>query len=206
MQKNKKIYFYRHGETNLNVLGTIMGQDTSLETFFTDKGYTQIDSITEELLSKNIDVIYTSDLKRTLLTAEIINEKLTVPLNPVIELRGLNMGCFQGLDMKDIAYSPISNECFSNHDIPFPNGESINQLNRRLTAFINKVCEETSYSNILFITHSAVISNLKAYLKDEPYECITYLELTFNNGIIKIDRYSKENIDKKELIKKYVKQ
>lgn len=204
--KKKKIYLYRHGETNLNVLGTIMGQNTSLDTCFTEKGYHQINSIVNEVLDKDIDVIYTSDLKRSLLTAEIINDKLCVPINSVIELRGLNMGTFQGLDMNKIAYSSISNACFNNHDIPFPNGESINQLNRRLIGFINKVCEKTDYSSILCITHSAAMSNLKAHLKSELYECVTSLELSWDNGIISVDSYSNVNADKKELIKKYVKE
>jgi len=135
---NKIIYLYRHGETNLNVEGITMGQLDGLNTTFTNKGYEQINLLKEEIKENKIEVIYTSDYKRTLDTAKLINNNLPIFVSK--EIRGLNMGKYQGMDFNIFIQLPEVKQSFNDYSIPFENGESINDLNNRIFNFIIKIC------------------------------------------------------------------
>jgi broad specificity phosphatase PhoE len=63
-----KIIFIRHGETEENARGEIAGlRDGTL----TDKGRKQAAALAKLLVSEQVKAIYSSDLKRALLTAQI---------------------------------------------------------------------------------------------------------------------------------------
>lgn len=93
---SKIIYLYRHGETNWNVEDKITGQLENIDTYFTDIGYKQINELTKKLKENQIEVIYCSDLKRTVETAIMANSELNLPIFYSKEIRGLNMGKYQG--------------------------------------------------------------------------------------------------------------
>ena len=98
---SKIIYLYRHGETNWNVENKVMGQLEGISTYFTDTGYNQISIISKEIKKNDIEAIYCSDFKRTLETAEIANKELKLPIFSCKEIRGLNMGKYQGIPFSD---------------------------------------------------------------------------------------------------------
>ena len=201
MKKNnlKFIYLYRHGETNLNVKGITMGQLSTIHTEFTDNGYKQIECLKEKIKENKIDVIYSSDYERTINTAKMVNDT-NIPFFITKKLRGLNMGKFQGLPMKEFLNSPQIQKSFKDYSIPIPNGESINDLNNRIINFIIDISDNTNYNNIALITHSAVISNLVAKLLGNSYynfdECIIeYFEGKLY--VISYNQYEKQKILRK---------
>ncbi len=71
-----KITFVRHGETDWNKAGRIMGQ-TDLP--LNETGLKQAEEIAQELKGE-FDVIFTSSKKRALQTASRIKERLTIPI------------------------------------------------------------------------------------------------------------------------------
>lgn len=202
MNNLKTIYLYRHGETDFNVSGITMGQLPNLNTKFTEKGYTQIANIGRKIKDNKIEIIYTSDFQRTLQTANISNIENNIPIIVTNKLNGLNMGKFQGLPMDEFSNSPEVQQGFSNHDLPFPKGESINQLNNRIINFICDISENSKYNKIALITHSAVISNLKSYLLCEPYCSLNECILLYKNGKLEIIDYCSAIEEEKVFIKR----
>lgn len=186
---SKIIYLYRHGETNWNVEDKITGQLENIDTYFTDIGYKQINELTKKLKENQIEVIYCSDLKRTVETAIMANSELNLPIFYSKEIRGLNMGKYQGMRLKDFINQDEVKACFSNYALSLDGGESINQLNERITNFIKKICSETEYKKIAIISHSAAISNLKAYVSGDKYVSLNQCTLLYANGKLSVLDY-----------------
>ena len=186
---SKIIYLFRHGETNWNVEDRVMGQLEGIETKFTNKGYKQIKEISEKIKEKNVEVIYCSDFQRAYETAVIANEKLRVPIFPEKKLRGLNMGKYQGLLLEDFINRREVIECFKNYDLKIGGGESINELNARISNFIVNIVKNTKYQRIAIITHSAVISNLRAYLSKSNYISLRECSLLYKNNKLLVTGY-----------------
>ncbi len=187
--KKTTIYLYRHVETNWNVEDRITGQMEGIHTTFTENGIKQIQSLTEKLKENGIEIIYYSDYERTSETAKMANEKLKLPMFSSKELRGLNMGKYQGMILKEVLNIDEVKKCFSNYDLKFEGGESINQLNRRILDFIKKVCENTQYTRIAMISHSAAISNLKAYITGEKYISLNECKILYSKGELSVIDY-----------------
>lgn len=202
MPKNSKvIYLYRHGETTWNVEDRIKGQLDDKDTQFTELGMEQIRELSHKLIANDIQVIYCSDYKRTFETAKMANNQLGVSIICQKELHGLNMGHFQGRILNECVEEYELKKSFMDYDLPVGGGESINQLNARIVNFVLKVCRSTEYSRIAIITHSAAISNLKAYLTHEKYislnECILLFQdnqLFVMNSVPNYTKYNKKEI------------
>ena len=92
------------------------------------------------------DVLFTSDLIRAIKTA-----KLAFPEYNFIEdnrLRECNYGDYDGEDKKLVIYE-------DHIDIPFPNGESLKDVENRINDFINYLLENYEGKTIGIIAHRA---------------------------------------------------
>lgn len=185
---DKKIFIYRHGETLWNVEGIVKGQQDDYGIQFTDRGLEQINKIAKSMLENGIEEIYSSDLERAKNTATLANANLKKPLSFHQELRGFNMGIYQGIPFSEFIQKPDVRKAFRYHNTPIPGGESINQLNARLLAFLNKVALESTSKSIAILTHSAAMSNIKSFISGDKYEDIENCELLFSNGVFKVIR------------------
>ena len=102
MDNKLKLYIVRHGQTEWNVLEKFQGQ---LNSPLTPEGIKKIEKTASELKNIKFEAVYTSELGRTISTAEIIlqhnnfekiknkNEKLT--LYKLSELNEINFGEWQ---------------------------------------------------------------------------------------------------------------
>jgi broad specificity phosphatase PhoE len=84
----------RHGETDWNADGRLQGQtDRPLS----DYGRRQARKLAEELEGEELEAIYSSDLARARETAEIVGERLGLPVELDAELREKDWGTWEGL-------------------------------------------------------------------------------------------------------------
>ena len=84
----------RHGETDWNADGRLQGQtDRPLSEF----GRKQARRLADELADEQLEAIYSSDLSRARETAEIVGERVGVPVVLDPELREKNWGTWEGL-------------------------------------------------------------------------------------------------------------
>ena len=112
------------------------------------------------LAEQKIDVIYSSDLKRALTTAEIIASKHQVNITSFSELREFNYGEIEGLNYEEIdqLYPELRKLMMQrNLDLKFPGGESISELNNRISSFVERLQEHKDEETILIVVHSGVL-------------------------------------------------
>ena len=192
--KSKMIFLYRHGETNWNVEDRITGQLKNANIYFTKHGYEQIEEISNSLQENRIEAIFSSDLERAVDTANLANKFLHLPVFYSEKIRGLNMGKYQGLKKDEFINQENVCKCFANHSLAIDGGESINALNERMINFLIEVCKETRYKRIAVITHSAAISNLKAYLSNNNYVRTNRCVLLYKNNVLSVLEYGINNI------------
>lgn len=92
------IYLLRHGETNINRNGKYQSVvDKDLNEF----GKIQAEVLGKRLKNYNIDIIYSSDLKRVAETSKIINKYVNTEIIIKEELREINMGSWDVLTIED---------------------------------------------------------------------------------------------------------
>lgn len=144
------IYLLRHGLDDERFIGGY--SDVTLE----EEGIRQIKDARDFIIRNNlnIDKIYSSDIKRAKQSAEIINERINVPIIYTKELRELDKGDLTGLE-KYYAYRKYPE--FNNlKDVlkRYPNGESMQDLYDRVNLLLQKLKD----NNSLFVTHRGVIN------------------------------------------------
>ncbi|MBL4806568.1 MAG: histidine phosphatase family protein [Rhodobacteraceae bacterium] len=90
----KPFYYIRHGETDWNLAGRFQGeQDVALN----ETGIRQAQNAIAGLTGQSVTHIYCSPMLRAHRTAEIINEKLNLPLLDIPDLRECKFGVLEGV-------------------------------------------------------------------------------------------------------------
>ena len=94
-----KIYIVRHGQTAWNKTQRWQGnQDVPLD----ETGISQTYKLAEKLLLYRVNKIYTSPLKRAVMSAEILREKIDADIVYCEGLREIHLGEWEGLTTKEI--------------------------------------------------------------------------------------------------------
>lgn len=170
-----KLILVRHGQTDMNVEGVYFGW---LDPHLNEKGREQARKTKEILKKIPYTNIYSSDLKRSVETAEIVNY-LERDLILDKRLRELNFGVFEGLTYQEIK-EKYPSECSKSEkkwqDFDFITGESPKKLQNRAIEFVESL---NLKEDNLVITHWGVIN------------CI--LSWYFSGGIEGYWKYSLEN-------------
>lgn len=165
-----KIYFLRHGETNYNVEKRIMG---TLDIPLNQKGVSQALLFKNELIKNSIsfDKVYTSNLKRAINTAELLNLNLTI--NKLDEFNERNYGIYQGIKVSEFKEKFPELNDLSNEDklyLRYEKGESIFNLKSRALNGIDKIVSESSLNdNILVVSHGGTITALLSHYSKTNY-------------------------------------
>lgn len=159
-----EITIVRHGETDSNVKGTYLGW-TDVE--LNENGLNQAQIAKEKLKDEVFDFIFVSPLKRTLKTAQIINEthKLDIILDNRLKER--NFGVWDNL-----TYDEIVSKYPKEHDqwtLDWKNfrvlqGESSVDAYERITSFADMITKEYTNKKILIVTHLGCARKLISYL------------------------------------------
>lgn len=148
-----RIYVVRHGQTDSNLRHTCVGiKDVPLN----KTGKRQAKELAARLKNIKIDVVYTSPLKRAVDT-----------ISPYLEMKGMNMRMSFGLierdygEWDDMTFEEIEcqypeeyrkwGENFISYKVP--GGESAEDVQKRVNAFLEKTLRENEGRNILLVTH-----------------------------------------------------
>ncbi len=179
----KHLYIFRHGQTIWNAEGRPQGQH-EYPVPLTMHGREQASSLAAKLIDKKIKVIISSDLLRARQTGEIVAEMLRVPIVLDARLREIDYGILNGLytiEREDIC--PDFKKSYENRDIPFPQGESLQQVAQRFREAVVDVCKAYSYRAIGFSSHGHAITSLLEELfgfKAARIENCDYVHITYD--------------------------
>jgi broad specificity phosphatase PhoE len=146
-----RLLLARHGETEYNREWRFQGH-SDLE--LNRAGRRQAERLRHRLSREQLDVIYTSNLKRAAETAEIIARGRGLRVAPRENLAELDFGRFEGLTHDEIVKSypdwEPSNSSFADYG-----GESLEQLGQRIKAFEKELrSDNPADTDILIIAHS----------------------------------------------------
>ncbi len=158
-----KFYVIRHGQTNWNKKGKKQGK-TDIE--LNEEGIKQAKEARDILVDYPIDIIVSSPLKRARRTAEIINEKKSVPiiLDKALEERGY--GIFEGKTKEEISQDKIfCTDILDNYKInkQYKDIETIQSLCDRIWTLLDNLKREYINKNILLVTHGGVTGAINGY-------------------------------------------
>lgn len=187
----KKIYLIRHGESEWNILRKIQGhKDISL----TDKGIKQANLIANRLVHEDIDIIYSSDLKRAYDTAKIIGNKIGLEPNQRKELREINFGAWEGLS-NDIIGSEYKEEIYlwrkEPEKLKIEGGETLKEVQIRALRELENIINTNQDKNILIVSHGVTLKTMILGILD--MDLFYFKNLTINNASLTIIEFREYN-------------
>ena len=162
----RSVWFTRHGESEFNVLGRIGGDSPLSEA---GRAYAHaLAGVVRDRIGHDV-VVWTSTLRRTLETAEILG----LPYRAWRALDEVDAGICDGMTYAEIAErTPHEYEArqLDKFRYRYPRGESYQDVIQRLEPVIFEL--ERERAPVLLIGHQAVLRALYAYMMDRPpLEC-----------------------------------
>jgi len=175
------VLLIRHGQTDWNKIGRWQGHtDIPLN----DRGHQQARLLAHRLATWPISVIYTSDLKRAVQTADPLGAKLG--LVPIKEpaLRERNGGFFQGLTREELQ-ARFGEEWrrVRQDGLAPPNGESDLDLAMRVEAAFQQMVNRHKGDMIAMISHGGALKVLISHILGLPLGQPAPFSLSGNTGL-----------------------
>jgi Fructose-2,6-bisphosphatase len=152
-------YIARHGETVNNRERRLSGW---VDSPLTENGLVPTKKVVAKLNEIKFDAIYSSDLGRALSTASEIARELgwNREIQQLSGLREVNYGNVGNKLSKD-AYEQYPQLDRDTYFVP-PNGESLDQMQKRVFRTIDVINQAHHDANILLVAHSGVMAALRA--------------------------------------------
>ena len=155
-----KIYVVRHGETNENISKMMQG---NMDTELNDAGRKQAYDLVKKVASCDVDLIFSSPLKRAYDTAKIIAHGKRIVVDE--RLKSRNHGEFEGLERHKINLNDYWN---IKKNIQYEKAESIGELFNRISSLLNDISINYSDKRVLLVTHSGIARVLYYYFNGFP--------------------------------------
>jgi broad specificity phosphatase PhoE len=138
----------RHGETDWNAEGRLQGHtDRPLNDF----GRRQAKELADRLADEGADAIYASDLARAKETAEILGERLGLPVVLDADLREKNWGNWEGLTGDERVHVGYE-------------GESTEAHRDRVLRAVGRIAERHPDQRVIVVTHGGSLRRVQAAL------------------------------------------
>lgn len=145
-----KLYIIRHGQTNSNVTGNLLGiTDEDINSI----GYNQALQIKKELEDIELDLCFSSNYKRTISTANLIIDK-KIPVIIDERLNERNFGILEGGPYNDRYSSEFWNYYLNKSDYEV---EPLHKLFDRTKDFLKFLKKNYDDKTILIVSHAATI-------------------------------------------------
>jgi broad specificity phosphatase PhoE len=175
------ITLLRHGLSVANETGVVQGQ---LDYPLSEVGVTQAERLAEYWRARDetFDAILSSPLLRARQTAEILAERLSVPLEFNAIWMERNMGSGQGLQADEYDRLRESGPIASPYEATFGSGESMWDLHRRAGDALQNLIRRPP-GTYLVVSHGALLNALlRALLGLAPYGRTKLPGFAFSNS------------------------
>ncbi|MCQ2407017.1 MAG: NAD(+) diphosphatase [Oscillospiraceae bacterium] len=176
-----RIYFTRHGETDMNVENHVSGvTDCAL----TENGIMQAQQLAAVCAEQgDIELILCSPLKRARRTAEIVAAQIHVPIVTDERLREWNYGSYEG---QPRGGSPEFQAAKREFGVRMKDGgESLLQLAHRVYSCIDDIRKQYAGMTVLCVCHGGVCRVAETYFKDMTTDAFSH----FFMGNCELRRY-----------------
>ncbi len=152
----------RHGETDWNAELRFQGHaDRPLN----ETGRAQARALADELSDVAADAIYSSDLIRARETAEILSERLGLPVTAWRELREIDVGDWEGLTREEIdARFPDGYLAWRSGEPGWSGGETYDELGARVLSALERIARSHPGGRVVVVGHGGTIRTIRAHL------------------------------------------
>lgn len=133
-----QILLVRPGQTDFDVQHRIQG---GLDLPLNEDGHKEVEELVQALANQSIDLILTGPNDPSSGTAEILAEKLDIPLKTCDGLRNLNQGLWEGLEFEEVKRkfpSVYKHWEEAPAEVSIPNAESAQQAALRVEKALKK--------------------------------------------------------------------
>jgi broad specificity phosphatase PhoE len=182
-----RLILVRHAEAEGNYKRLFHGWTDSE---ITEKGHVQAQKLAERLSDTDIDVIYSSSLKRTLQTAGYISKTKNLPIIRTDKLKEINGGDWEG-ERWDILPQKWPDEYNTWENLPhlhkMPNGESMEEFQQRIIEEIKYIINHNTGKNICIVTHGTAIKSLMCYFTNCTLSEMFYVRWCDNTAVTIVD-------------------
>lgn len=158
------LYIARHGRTQWNSENRLQGWKNSELTEF---GRANARRLAERLEEVNFDLIYSSNQKRAVDTAEIIRGERKSPIIQLDELKEIGFGSWEGMPKEELLgkYAKEFDIYLNKPHLYQPrDGESYQDVFERVERGLNQIMSNGG-ENLLLISHGVTIKVIMAIIK-----------------------------------------
>jgi broad specificity phosphatase PhoE len=168
-------HLLRHGEHGL--LGRVLaGRMPGVG--MTERGRAEIAAQAERLAGEKIAAIYASPLQRTRETAEIVAERLGLPIGFRDDLIELDFGEWTGATFDSIRADPRWQAWSTQRSLAtIPGGESMRAVQQRVVATVVELNERHPHETVLLVSHGDVIRSALVFLLGMPLDFYNRIEI-----------------------------
>jgi alpha-ribazole phosphatase len=172
------IYLIRHAEPASDGIRRYLGQsdpDLSAE------GIKQANSLAQIMQKHQLSAVYSSDLKRTLHTAEPIAGKFNLTVKTDIRLREIHMGNWDNLAFEEVKlkfmdeYEKRSKDMVNYRP---EGGESFSDVSERAWAAFNEIISGSS-GNITIVSHAGAIRTIICRIMEIPLKDLFSIRIDY---------------------------
>lgn len=155
------IVLIRHGETDWNIEGRYQGQaDPPLNS----NGMRQAHLLVSMLQDINLELLFTSPLRRAKQTAKLISERLAIPLFEDPRLMEIHQGDWQTRLRSDIQalYPDLFLAWETNPwEVNPPGGENLSSVQSRVYAAVDDIVDTNPQKKVGVVSHRIPIALIK---------------------------------------------
>ena len=191
------LYFIRHGETSSNKKK--IRQGVQIDDYLDTQGVLQMQQLIPIIKKLDLDVLFTSHLRRAEQSAAMINNSLPEPI-PILHdhrLRERDFGSLTGKTQEEwnkILPNNRELEAMQIYDYRPFGGENIEDVRQRVISAILDIVQNYDHKNIGIVTHNGVIRLMLFQFPDIPRIFRAY---TTEKDIANCDIYEWEMSDGK---------
>lgn len=185
-----EIYIVRHGETPWNKAKRLQG---NVDIELNDYGREIAVKTGEGLRDTNIDIIYSSPLKRAYETAKLIRGSRNIEIITDDRIKEISFGHFEGSNFSELIRDDnLTFKYFFKKPeayVPADDAESLEHLIERATDFMKSTIEPlaTTYERVMIVAHGALNKAIMSYIKKHPTSEFWSGDVQTNCNIIAVD-------------------
>jgi len=155
------LFLVRHGETDWNRSGQIMGERPVP---LNRHGMAQAQRLAEALRGRSVEALYSSPVARALQTAEILSSVLDLPVTVEGGLTEVGVGQWEGLYWKDLTDEIMRRNFYARpQETRPPGGETLHEVQRRAVAAVERAAAGATVGSLLLVSHADVLRAILAH-------------------------------------------
>ena len=160
-QNVQRIVVFRHGETDWNRSGQVMGNQPIP---VNQTGEQQARACAEMLAHTPIASIVTSPVLRAVQTADLVGRTHAAPVHHAPGLSEIGVGNWINRYWKDLAEDPAKRDWYAQPDRARPSGgETLREVQLRAVAAVEEALQIAQEGPYVFVSHGDVIRALLAH-------------------------------------------